>query len=304
MDLLQATLALARAEGLHARQLHEPDLLQDPRCLVGRPAAELIELGLRPKAANWLSSPDAALLDTDRRWVEAEQLQVVRWGAPGYPGRLAAIADPPAVLFVQGPVASLMRPQLAVVGSRHPTPAGRRIARDFATQLAEAGLVITSGLARGIDAAAHEGALARGPTIAVVGTGLDQVYPPENRTLRARILDAGGALVSEFERGKPPLAPNFPRRNRIISALSLGVLVVEAARQSGSLITARLAADQGREVFVVPGSIHSPQSQGCNALIRQGARLVEGIEEILADLNLPNKKQDLTSIQTPSAPPL
>jgi DNA processing protein len=303
MELQEATLALARAEGFHARQLRDPDLLQDPRCLIGRPAAELIELGIKPRPAAWLSSPDPVVLAEDQRWVEAEKLQLLRWGGHGYPGRLAAIADPPAVLFMRGPAANLMQPQLAVIGSRHPTPAGRRIAQDFSAWLADAGLVVTSGLARGIDAAAHEGALQNGRTIAVVGTGLDRVYPTENRALHDRILAAGGTVVSEFERGRPPLAPNFPQRNRIISALSLGVLIVEAARQSGSLITARLAGDQGREVYVVPGSILSPQSQGCHALIRQGARLVESAEEILADLGLHYIKQDLTGSSAPSEPP-
>ncbi len=303
MDLLEATLALARAEGFHARQLHDPDLLQDPRCLVGRPAAELIELGARPKAACWLSKPDPAVLAADRRWLESERLQLLTWGGPGYPGRLAAIADPPAVLFTRGPAANLLRPQLAVIGSRHPTPAGLRIASDFASQLAAAGFVITSGMARGIDAAAHAGALCKGLTIAVVGTGLDCIYPAENRALHERILAAGGTIVSEFERGKPPLAAHFPQRNRIISALSLGVLIVEAARRSGTLITARLAGDQGREVYAVPGSILNPQAAGCHVLIRQGARLVESAAEILADLGLHFTNQELVGIQGPSGTP-
>jgi DNA processing protein len=303
MELLEATLALARAEGFHARQLRDPDLLQDPRCLVGRPAAELVELGVRSKAADWLSNPDPALLAADRRWLESERLQLVTWGGPGYPGRLAAIADPPAVLFTRGPAANLLRPQLAVIGSRHPTPAGICIASDFAGQLADAGFVITSGLARGIDAAAHAGALCKGLTIAVVGTGLDSIYPAENRELQERILAAGGTIVSEFERGQPPLAAHFPRRNRIISALSLGVLIVEAASHSGTMITARLAGDQGREVYAVPGSIRNPQAAGCHRLIRQGARLVESAEEILVDLGLRLTKQELAGTLAPSGTP-
>lgn len=298
MDILEATLALARAEGLHARHLREPDLLQDPRCLVGRPVKELLELGVRAKAATWLTNPDPALLAADRHWIEDEQVQVLRWGNPDYPGRLAEIADPPAVLFVRGAIENLLRPQLAVIGSRHPTPAGRRTAREFAGRLADAGLVVTSGLALGIDAAAHEGALARGRTIAVVGTGLDSVYPPENRGLQDRILASGGALVSEFGRGAPPLPDHFPRRNRIISALSLGVLVIEAARRSGSLITARLAGDQGRGVYAVPGSIYSPQSHGCHALIRQGAQLIENPDEILADIGIPHDIHGLIDSRT------
>jgi DNA processing protein len=158
-------------------------------------------------------------------------------------------------------------------------------------------------MARGIDAAAHAAALDRGLTIAVVGTGLDRIYPPENRRLQERILAGGGTIVSEFERGKPPLAAHFPQRNRLISALSLGVLIVEAARHSGTLITARLAGDQGREVYAVPGSILNPQAAGCHALIRQGARLVESAEEILADLGLFLKEQEVTDRSAPSETP-
>ena len=202
----------------------------------------------------------------------------------GYPPQLRAIADPPGLLHVLGDASALLAPAIAVVGSRQPTPAGREIAFEFARGLAAAGLVVASGLAAGIDAAAHRGALAAGGrTVAVCGTGLDVVYPGTNSELAA-LIAAQGALVSEFAPGTPPLPHHFPRRNRLISGLALGVLVVEARHRSGSLITARLAAEQGREVFALPGSIHNPLARGCHRLIRDGARLVETVEEVLAGL--------------------
>jgi DNA processing protein len=206
---------------------------------------------------------------------------------PRFPPELLQMADPPLLLHVLGDLPSLHHPRrLAIVGSRNPTPQGQANARQFARALGEAGVCVVSGLALGVDGAAHEGALEAGaPTIAVVGTGLDRVYPARHRDLAHRIAQRG-ALVSEYLLGTPPLAPNFPRRNRLIAGLSQGTLVVEAALQSGSLITARLAAEQGREVFAIPGSIHAPQSRGCHALIRQGAKLVESAQDILEDLRL------------------
>jgi DNA processing protein len=187
-------------------------------------------------------------------------------------------------LFVRGDPALLAMPQLAMVGSRNPTPGGRDNARNFATHLGQCGVTVTSGLALGIDTASHEGALRTvGRTIAVCGTGLDVNYPRSNAQLAEAIAEHG-ALVSEFPLGSPPLKAHFPRRNRIIGGLSLGTLVVEAALQSGSLITARLAADAGREVFAIPGSIHNPMARGCHALIRQGAKLVETADDIFAEL--------------------
>ncbi|MDM0091078.1 MULTISPECIES: DNA-processing protein DprA [unclassified Variovorax] len=216
-------------------------------------------------------------------------------GDPGYPAALLETADPPPMLYLLGAaefdLTQLAR-SVAIVGSRNPTPQGELNARAFARALGEADVVVVSGLALGVDGAAHQGALdaveaaQRGPrlaTVAVVGTGLDRVYPARHRALAHRIA-SNGLIVSEFALGTPPLHPNFPRRNRIIAGLARGTLVIEAALQSGSLITARLAVEQGREVFAIPGSIHSPQSRGCHALIRQGAKLVESVQDVLEEL--------------------
>ncbi|MEJ2602909.1 MAG: DNA-processing protein DprA [Gammaproteobacteria bacterium] len=217
-------------------------------------------------------------------WARTDGHHIVGRSSPDYPPLLAELRDAPSTLYVNGDPACLSMPQLAVVGSRNPTRGGERTAFEFAAHLATTGLTITSGLATGIDAAAHRGALsAGGRTIAVLGTGVDRVYPAANRELAHRIADAG-ALVSEFPLGTPPAAWHFPRRNRIISGLALGTLVVEAAKRSGSLITARLAAEQGREVFAIPGSIHNALARGCHRLIRDGARLVESADDIFAEL--------------------
>jgi DNA processing protein len=208
----------------------------------------------------------------------------------------------PPVLFVRGEPAHLADPQLAIVGSRNPTAGGRDTARAFAGALARAGLTITSGLALGIDAACHAGALdVGGTTLAVCGHGPDQVYPREHAALAARIA-AAGALVSEFAPGTPPHRSHFPQRNRIIAGLTLGTLVIEAARESGSLITARCAGDAGREVFAIPGSIHNPLAKGCHALIRQGAKLVEDVSDIWSELPNLQLEQTLTAAQPGAAP--
>jgi DNA processing protein len=226
----------------------------------------------------------ASLIESDLRWLEHANHHFISFGSSAYPQLLAGIADPPIGLFVRGNPDILALPQLAMVGARNPTPTGRENAQDFAAHLAQCGLTITSGLALGIDAASHQGALqGGGSTIAVCGTGLDIDYPRANHDL-AEAISANGALVSEFPLGTPALKANFPRRNRLISGLSLGTLVVEAAVQSGSLITARLAAEQGREVFAIPGSIHNPLARGCHQLIRQGAKLVETADDIFAEL--------------------
>lgn len=244
------------------------------------------------------SEPDGlrALLDATWEWLEGEQAPIARrvmtLADGDYPANLLQTEDPPLVLYLMGQVPAPWPAGIAVVGSRNPTPQGLANARQFSRNFAQAGLTVVSGMALGIDGAAHEGALegaAPGQlaTIAVVGTGLDRVYPRHHLELARRIAQRG-LLVSEYPLGTPPLPPNFPKRNRIISALSQGTLVVEAALRSGSLITARQAAEQGREVFAIPGSIHSTQSRGCHALLKQGAKLVESAQDVLEELPLPD----------------
>ncbi|WP_372523160.1 DNA-processing protein DprA [Sulfuricaulis sp.] len=231
-----------------------------------------------------LAGPDEKILKSELEWLSEPGHHLLTWSDLDYPVLLREIPDPPLVLYIAGERQLLSAQQLAIVGSRNPTPMGRENARAFAKSLAGAGLAITSGMALGVDGAAHRGALeAGGKTIAVAGTGLDRVYPARHRDLAHEIVKHG-ALVSEFPLGTPPLPENFPVRNRLISGLSLGTLVVEAALQSGSLITARMANEQGREVFAIPGSIHAPQARGCHALIRQGAKLVETAQDILEEL--------------------
>lgn len=254
----------------------------DPLQLVGhRPA---LALGLPGAVADALASPDWDAVEADHAWLAEPHHHLVAHDDPRYPPLLRDLPGRPVALFVRGEPATLAAPQVAVVGSRNPTEGGRRTARALAEGLAGAGLCVTSGLATGIDGSAHEGALgAGGLTVAVLGTGPDQTYPARHRALAERVAETG-ALVSEFPPGTRPLPGNFPRRNRIVSGLSVGVVVVEASVRSGSLITARLAADQGREVLAVPGSIHNPLARGCHALIREGATLVEDAGHVLAQL--------------------
>ncbi len=227
---------------------------------------------------------DNALLDTLAAWLAATGNGIVTLADADYPQALLNIPDPPPLLYTKGNRALLNRPALAVVGSRNATAQGIGHAENFSQAISAAGLCIVSGMAHGIDSAAHRGGLREcGSSIAVVGTGLDRVYPAVNHEL-AHALAIGGLLISEFPLGMPPLAANFPRRNRIISGLALGCLVVEASVQSGSLITARMALEQGREVFAIPGSIHSPQAKGCHSLIKQGAKLVESAQDVLDEL--------------------
>jgi DNA processing protein len=217
-------------------------------------------------------------------WLQDSNNHIIMLADSDYPQALLNITDPPLLLYVKGRLDLLNHSALAIVGSRNATPQGNSNAEAFAKSLSDAGLCIISGMAHGIDAAAHRGALkGQGSSIAIVGTGLDKVYPAANRDL-AHALAEHGAIISEFPLGTPPLASNFPRRNRIISGMSIGCLVVEASLQSGSLITARLALEQGRDVFAIPGSIHAPQSKGCHALIKQGAKLVEAAQDILEEL--------------------
>lgn len=292
MDELTAWLTLARAPGLHAGTLLP--LLQkfsSASALIAAPPEILRTAGADAKFAAWLQAPPRESIAKDRRWLEGDARHFIAWGAKNYPQQLAQIGDAPIGLFVSGNPALLSLPQLAIVGSRNPTPPGRETAQHLASQLSRCGLTITSGLAVGIDTAGHQGALeAGGTTIAVCGTGLDIGYPATNRSL-ADTIAAKGALISEFPPGTPALKENFPRRNRIISGLALGTLVVEAALRSGSLITARLAAEQGREVFAVPGSIRNPLAHGCHQLIRQGARLVETAQDVVEELFPPTGPQ-------------
>ncbi len=284
-DTLTDWLALHHAPGIGAmtcqRLLTE---LGSPAAIRRAPAGQLQSLGIGSQGIEALHAPDQAQLERALAWQEAPDNHIISLADSAYPALLRQIADPPAVLYAHGNPALLDSLQLALVGSRNPTPVGRQTAEDFARHLSLAGLVITSGLAAGIDAAAHSGALAAGkPTIAVMGTGLDRVYPARHRDLAHRIA-AQGVLVSEFPLGTEPRPGNFPQRNRIISGLSLGTLVVEAAIRSGSLISARCATEQGREVFAIPGSIHNPLARGCHTLIRQGAKLVETAQDILDEL--------------------
>jgi DNA processing protein len=236
------------------------------------------------------TAPEAfpSLLHTTREWlragIDASPRSVIPLGDPRYPASLLESADPPLLLYAQGQVEWLQAPSIGMVGSRKPTPQGLQNAEHFAEQLSRAGLTVVSGLALGIDGAAHEGALKQaGRTVAVVGTGLDRMYPRRHLALARRIATMG-LIVSEYALGTPPLAAHFPQRNRIVAGLSRGVLVVEAALQSGSLISARLALESDRDVFAIPGSIHAPQSRGCHALIKQGAKLVETVDDILDEL--------------------
>lgn len=225
------------------------------------------------------------MIELDLSWLEQKNNCIITFDDINYPLQLKEIADPPPVLFVRGNPDLLSLPQIAIVGSRNPSSIGEETAFNFAKILSHYGFVITSGLALGIDAASHRGALdAKGYTVAVAGTGLDRVYPARHKELATEIVNTG-VMISEFPTGTTAKANHFPRRNRIISGLCQGLLVVEAARQSGSLITARMALEQNREVFAIPGSIHNPLARGCNALIREGAKLVETTQDILEELN-------------------
>lgn len=281
--------------------------------------AQALEQVVSARQAEALSRPPEtppALLDTTWEWLQADpqQRRILTLGDAQYPGSLLEMDDPPLLLYGMGAEAiwqsgvlqRLNTYGLAIVGSRNPTPQGITNAQQFAQALAEAGLTVVSGLALGVDGAAHEGALQGSTdgqlaTIAVVGTGLDRVYPAQHRNLAHRIC-ARGLILSEYPLGTPPLSPNFPQRNRIIAGLSRGTLVVEAALKSGSLITARLASEQGKDVFAIPGSIHSPLARGCHELIKQGAKLVENAQDILEELDLDSTK-DASSLIAAYAQP-
>jgi DNA processing protein len=262
--------------------------------------SELQVAGLTAKAIAELQRADFSEHAAILNWSEQPDCQLIAWNDSAYPTLLKELTDAPLVLYMCGDIAALNQPQIAIVGSRNPTPAGRESAEQFAYALAQAGLVITSGLALGIDAASHIGALAAGmPTVAVLGAGLANIYPASHRQLANQIASSG-ALVTEFPPQMLAIASNFPRRNRIISALCLGVVVIEAAVRSGSLITARFAAEQGREVFAMPGSIHNPLARGCHQLIRQGAKLIETAADIIEELSALNQVLAQPSIKKTS----
>ena len=281
-----AWVPLTRAPALDVPTLSRAlEIVGNAQDIIEASDASRERAGMPAAAREFLSSTKAALSPAERVWLENPRHHVVPFTDPHYPALLCGALRYPIALYVAGSVDVLNDPQLAIVGSRNPTPQGQDTAHELAEYLAGRGLVITSGLALGIDSAAHRGALmAQGITLAVLGSGVDVIYPQSNIPL-AKEIQQQGALVSGFPLGTPPRRENFPQRNGIIAGLSLGTLVVEAARKSGSLITARLAATLGREVFAIPGSIHSPLSRGCHELIRQGAKLTETAHDILSELN-------------------
>jgi DNA processing protein len=284
-DLL-SWIALSRTPELDSATLATAlDVLHDASGVIDATDALRARAGLSPAMRAFLQSPAAEPTPGEIAWLECPDHHLLAFNDARYPRALRQATGFPIALYVHGNPSILNDAQLSIVGSRNPTAQGRQTAFEFAEYLSQRGLTITSGLAEGIDTQAHRGALAApGPTIAVLGTGVDQVYPLGNQELASQIARTG-ALVSEFVLGTPPQRANFPQRNRIIAAISLGTLVIEAARQSGSLVTARLAGDAGREVFAIPGSIHNPLARGCHQLIRQGAKLTETADDILTELD-------------------
>ena len=307
-DSRQAWLALTLLDGVGPRFIQR--LLQEftsPSAFLNAEPATLRALGVVPRVLNSLAalqrgeSSLLARLQLALEWQTSAGQQIICLDETDYPALLRQIADPPAVLFVRGNAGLLGDPQIAMVGTRHPSPLGAETARAFARSFTQAGLSVTSGMALGVDAACHQGALdAGGQTLAVWGTGLDRCYPARHRKLAEQIVAQGGVLVSEMWPDIGPQAGQFPRRNRIISGVSLGTLVVEASLNSGSLITARLALEQDREVFAMPGSIHNVQARGCHRLLREGANLVECVQDVLDVLQLPLQ----TALQLESAAPI
>jgi DNA processing protein len=282
---LKAWLALSQVPGLDGRSARSLlSAFGSPDAVVSATTSSLSSF-VKPDVAAAIKAGVAGdSVDSTLAWLDLDGNHLLTLADGDYPQLLLNIPDPPLLLYVKGQPSLLTHPALAVVGSRNATPQGIENAAAFANALSDLGLCIVSGLALGVDAAAHRGALrGQGSTIAIAATGLDKVYPAANREL-AHAIAQQGALVSEFPLGTPHVASNFPRRNRLISGMSLGCLVVEASLQSGALITARMAMEQGRDVFAIPGSIHRPQSRGSHALIKQGAKLVERAQDILEEL--------------------
>jgi len=266
-------------------------------------SSQLTKLPIKTETLSKLNNPDKSVIEADLNWSSGADHHIITFDDQRYPPQLKDLPDAPLVLYVRGDPDYLRQPQLAIVGSRNPSAAGRNTAKDFASHLSNVGITITSGLASGIDGVSHEGALqGLAGTVAEVAHVLDIVYPAQHQKL-AQAISEHGAVISEMPIGTQPKRGLFPRRNRLISALSLGTLVVEAAIKSGSLITARLALELNREVFAIPGSIHNPMARGCHQLIRQGAKLVESADDILEDLRLPDAKNALYPLKTePNTP--
>lgn len=286
---LTAWLTLQAIEGVGDRTLVKlVQALGSPQSVLAASAEALIRIGCSPELADCVRrGPETKVrhqIDRQVDIVQHRKIQVLTVFDPGYPERLRMIPDPPPLLYVSGTLSKEDEVAVAIVGGRRATPSGRQITEEIARELAAAGVTIISGLARGVDAAAHRGALAgKGRTVAVLGCGIDRTYPPEHDALR-RSIEAHGAVLSELPIGASPQSHHFPRRNRIISGLSLGVLVSEAATNSGSLITAKLALEQGRDVFAVPGSVKDAACRGSNGLIKEGAKLVERAQDILEEI--------------------
>ncbi len=282
---INAWLVLALASGVRGPALRILlDRFGDAKNIVTASSSSLLAAGLTERSARDIANPDSHKLGLCEHWLSAPNHHAVTWADARYPVLLAQTHDAPPLLFVRGNAETLSLPQFAIVGSRNATPGGRETARQFAQHLSHGGFCITSGLALGIDAAAHRGALDAGnSTVAVFGTGPDEVYPRTHESLADEI-EMNGALVSEFPPESPVRRAQFPQRNRIISGMAVGTLVVEAGLRSGALITARLAGEQGREVFAIPGSIHNPMAKGCHQLIRSGAKLVETANDIMEEL--------------------
>ncbi|HIF9085881.1 TPA: DNA-processing protein DprA [Photobacterium damselae] len=284
MDDIHAWLKLVAVPGLGGHRISR--LLQHamPEQIMAMDESELRSIGLTLKQVAAIKHPDNKKIDLALNWQQRPYCHIISLVSPLYPPLLKEISSAPPLLFVKGDPSFLAQPQIAIIGSRSASIDGREIAADFAANIVAQNYVVTSGLALGIDSQAHQGALRHGgATIAVLGSGLEQIYPACHKSLAASIVEQG-ALVSEFWPQEKPRAQFFPRRNRIISGLSVGVLVVEAAQKSGSLITANYALEQGREVFAIPGSIYNPASRGCNALIKSGAKLVESAQDIFEEV--------------------
>lgn len=256
----------------------------NPKQILLASYSEMLNAGVNPILAGNLKNPDWKKVELCLKWLEKPQRYILHGEDLHYPALLREISSPPLILFVMGELSILQQQNLAIVGARNPTHTGLEIAYQFANELCEQKFAIISGLAKGIDGAAHQGALLNGVTLAVLGSGLEHIYPACHHALAMKILEKGGALISEFFPYSSPKAEFFPRRNRIISGMSLGVIVVEATLRSGSLITARYALEQGREVFAVPGSIRNPLSRGCHALLKEGATLIETYEDVIDGL--------------------